>query len=107
MVVVEVDQVLERLRVAGACVRLQVGGDVGLELAQQRRELGIGPGAERDVGRIHDGRAGRFERGDRLVHDRGDVRVDRDAVDLEADLAPDADPGAVERVQHRGTGCSR
>ena len=99
MGVVEVDQVLERLRVAGAGVRLQVGGDVGLELAQQRRELGVGPVAERDVGRIDDGRAGGLERGDRVVHDRGDVRVDRDAVDLEAELAPDADPGAVERVR--------
>ena len=39
MVVVEVDQVLERLRVAGVGVGLEVRRDVGLELAEQGREL--------------------------------------------------------------------
>ena len=66
MGVVEVDQVLERLGIAGTGVSLQIPGDVGLELAQQRRELGVRPVAERDVGRVDDDRPRGLERRDRV-----------------------------------------
>ena len=39
MVVVEVDQVLKRLRIAGSSVRSEVPGDVVLELAEERGEF--------------------------------------------------------------------
>ena len=73
MGLIERDQVGERLRVRLARhrvravdVRMEVRRDVGLELAQQRRELVDGR-REVDVGRIDDRRALRLERGLTLV----------------------------------------
>ena len=40
MGVVEGDQILQRLRIARGRIRCEVRGDIALELAEERRELG-------------------------------------------------------------------
>ena len=77
---IEGDQVGERLRVRLACHRvrtvdvgLEVRRDVGLELAQERRELVDGR-RQVDVGRVDHGRTLGLERGDRVGEDRLDDR---------------------------------
>src|SRR4029077_2806677 len=82
MRLVEGDQVGERLRIwpaarrGCACdVSLQVGGDIGLELAVQRLAFVLEGGREVDIGRVDDRCALRLERRDRGRKDRLDDRA--------------------------------
>jgi hypothetical protein len=95
MSVVEVDQVLECLREPRARVGLEVGPDVVLELAQERRELRLIGWLDRDPGVVDDRGALGLEGRDRVVDDRADLGADRWVVGA---LAPDADPGAIEGI---------
>ena len=92
---------LVRQRVRAAGVRLEVRGDVRLELAQERSELARGRG-QVDVGPVDDGRTLGLERVDHVVEDRLDDRAHQRRV--VGSGAPDADAGALEGlvVEERG-----
>ena len=94
MRVVEVDDVLERPRIAGRRVGGEVGRQVGLELALEGGELAGEGGGQVDVGRVDDGRALSLEGVDRVRQDRLHLSLRQVTIGV---LAPDADPGALEK----------
>ena len=96
MRVVEVDDVLERPRIAGRRVGGEVGRQVGLELALEGGELAGEGGGQVDVGRVDDGRALSLEGVDRVRQDRLHLGLREVTIGV---LAPDADPGAVHIIK--------